>query len=142
MVGLPGILLLGAALTSGTPGDSTAREKSWVDSLKPLTEAILEKGEAFLPPALQRQRAIRRAFQRRGYTNVLFEILSEDVPGALIAYLKMNIWLVYSTPHHVYMLLPPDPDHGIPGIPFPDDASYPQNPWKEKYPARKASDGS
>jgi hypothetical protein len=141
MVGFPGILLLSAALTSGAGGDSTAQEKSWADSLKPLAEAILERGDAFLPEGLQRQRAIRRVFQRRGYTNVLFQVLSEDVPGAVMAFIKMNIWLVYSTPHHVYMLIPPDPDHGIPGIPFPDDASYPPNPWKEKYPAKKEPDG-
>jgi len=141
MVGLPAILLLSAALSTAPGGDTTRGEKSWLDSLKPFAEAILEKGDAYLPEGLQRQRAIRRGFQRRGYANVLFEILSHDALSSMISYVKMNIWLVYSTPHHVYWIIPPEPVHAIPGIPFPDDASYPVNPWKENRAKPKGSHG-
>lgn len=138
MIGLQAILLLSATL-SGTPaGDTTAREKSWVDSLKPFAEAILEKGDAYLPEGLKRQKAIRRDFQRRGYANVLFEVLSMDVLGGVISYVKMHIWLVYSTPHHVYWIIPPrvEDSHVLPGVPFPDNESYPENPWKKDHSKR------
>jgi hypothetical protein len=48
---------------------------------------------------VQKRKAVRRTFQRRGYQNVLMEFLRGDSVGSLLAFLKMNLHLEFFLPH-------------------------------------------
>ncbi len=115
--------------------DSAMDKSYWIDSAKALSEAIKEAGDSVLPKDLQEQRAIRRGYQQRGYAYALYNVTGGDPISALLSFLKMEFWIAYSMPHRVYWIRKPDPDASlrIPGIPYPDDDSYPLNPWQRRY---------
>jgi hypothetical protein len=126
-------LLITASLTIGGGADTNVQNNVRFDTTKTLSRAILEHGDSYLPEGLRYQRTVRRQFQRRGYTNALYDVIAQDPLGSLLSFIKMKLWLMYSTPFRVYWIIPPDEEKRLPGYPFPDDTSYPLNPWKDSY---------
>jgi hypothetical protein len=137
MNGILGILLISTTLTFHSVNDSASALPVWIDSNKTLAQVFLDKGEEYYPEGLKRQRAIRRKYQQWGYINVLYDVEAQDPLSCLFSFLKMYLWTTYSTPHLIYWLIPPEPTHHIPGYPYPDDASYPANPWKKLYEKKR-----
>jgi hypothetical protein len=104
--------------------------QKWVDSLQTISQYVKEHLAELTPREMKKQTSIRRAFQQRGYTNVLYDVLNQDGLGALISFITLNLHIEYSMPHKVFWIYPADPRSGFPGIPFPDDWSFPSDPWK------------
>jgi hypothetical protein len=97
-------------------------------------------------PALEQRKADRRRMQKRGYAEVLAEVLRDDGPGALFAFARMKLHLEFSLPNDnlvvYYPIVPPDARRdSLPGFttfgsklyPFPlvEDRRIPADPWED-----------
>lgn len=127
------ISLLLEVNTSFAQSDSfIPAQTPWFDSSQTLNQYIKEHLDEMTPPEVKKRQGIRRAFQQRGYCNVLYDILNQDGLGAFISLVKVNLQLEYSLVHKTVWIIPPDPKGRFPGIPFPEDWSFPADPWKKK----------
>ena len=107
-------------------------EESLTDSLTTVYEYTMKHLAEMTPRELKHQKQIRREFQRRGYSNILLDVINQDGLSALLSYLRVSLQIEYSLLHKTFWIVPPDPRWGIPGIPFPDDWSFPEDPWKKE----------
>jgi hypothetical protein len=111
--------------------ESSGSTTRWLDSLQTIGQYVREHLAELTPPKLKEQLRVRHTFQQRGYTSILLDVLNQDGLSALISFFKVNLHVEYSMTHKVFWIIPPDPRSGNPGIPFPDDWSFPTDPWKE-----------
>ena len=120
-----GILFLTVFVIASVVAQSPSSE-NWVDSLTKLSDYT----PAFLArryiPLLEHRKSILRDFQRRGYANVLLNVVEQDGFSALISFIKMKLQIEYSLDHSpiVYRI---SRDH-IEIV--PQDWSFPVDPWK------------
>ena len=137
---LPAFVLV-VGLSSTGPSPATAQTDSsrhaaggWPDTLQTFEQYVRAHLREMTPPGLREQQRKRAAFQRRGYGEVLTDVLRGDGLGALISYLRVTLWIEYSMPHRIFWIIPPQQAMGsvIPGIPFPDDWSFPPDPWSKE----------
>lgn len=117
------------ALTQSEPLNQSY--KNLPDSLQTIGQYVRKHLAGMTPPALKVQQQQRRTFQQRGYCNILLDVLNQDVLSALFSLLRVNLHIDYAVPHRVFWIIPPEEALGIviPGIPFPDDWSFPEDPW-------------
>jgi hypothetical protein len=137
---LPAVVLaaalcsLSASPVARAQADSTGpRMKGWPDSLQTFEQYVRAHLREMTPPDLRAQQQKRRRFQQRGYGEVSVDLLRQDGLGALVSYLRCTLWVAYSMPHRIFWIIPPQEAMGsvIPGIPFPDDWSFPPDPWSK-----------
>jgi hypothetical protein len=102
-----------------------------LDSLQTITKYISEHLDKLAPAGFKKQQKVRREFQQRGYSNVLYDVLNQDGLSALFSFIKVNLHIEYSMPHITYWIFPTYPRIGGPAFPCPDDWSFPENPWKK-----------
>jgi hypothetical protein len=126
------VSLLGLTLMNSQPRKANQSDKICLDSLQKISDYILLHIDEMAPPGYKKQKEIRRNFQQKGYTNILYDVLNQDGLSALISFLKVNLHIEYSMNHKTYWIFPPIPRNGDPGIPFPDDWSFPPDPWRKK----------
>ena len=106
---------------------------SQIDTLQSLTEYILQHLPQTTPKKLVHQMQVRNRFHRRGYPEVLSNVLRQDGLGALVAYFKMRLHVEFSMVHDVFWIIEPDPGTGVEGIAFPDNRDIPRDPWKHEW---------
>jgi hypothetical protein len=126
------VILLGFKLIYSQPRKANEANRICLDSLQKISDYILLHIDEMAPPGYKKQKEIRRTFQQKGYTNILYNVLNQDGLSALISFLKVSLHIEYSMNHKTYWIFPPIPRNGDPGIPFPDDWSFPPDPWRRK----------
>jgi hypothetical protein len=84
-------------------------------------------------PAYEHRRQILKELQRRGYANVLMDVVTFDGLSAFATYLKIKLQIEYSLLHttlFAYFLVPHTGKQVA--IPLPEDWSFPEDPWKKE----------
>jgi hypothetical protein len=105
-----------------------------MDSLQTITQYVLAHLDKMTPAGLMEQQQKRKTFQRKGYANMVYEILGRDGLGALFSFIRTRLHVEYSMAHKIYWIVPPMVTMGsvIPGVPFPDVWSFPEDPWSKQ----------
>ena len=139
--------LLLAALIAFTLSNDAGTSSPEVDSaLSESARAEFRRHlDSLTTPALEARKAARREVQRRGYANVLADVLSDDGVGSVLSLSRMNAELEYTISHHplsIYVpIVPSESSRALPpwfftyksgplNIKLHDDWSMPENPWK------------
>jgi hypothetical protein len=88
---------------------------------------------ALTTPEFEQRKELRRSIQRKGYSNVLMDVLSHDAVSALVSFVKMRLHIEYSISHRPLSVYARTA-RGTFAIPLPDDWSFPADPWKKEQP--------
>jgi hypothetical protein len=140
-------LTLTAFLLLLTPLQPSGEEKPSADTAKKGPQTFAEGVASLTSPALRERQALRRELQRRGYSNVLYDLARRDPLSALISYARVLLEVEWHIPHTtLYVYIPVSypksreanlpPVTGAPSppmaIPLQDDWAFPEDPWREK----------
>lgn len=140
-------LTLTASLLLLTPLQPSGEEKPSADTAKKGPQTFAEAASSLTSPALRERQALRRELQRRGYSNVLYDLARQDPLSALISYARVLLQVEWHIPHTtLYVYIPVSypksreanlpPVTGAPSppmaIPLQDDWAFPEDPWREK----------
>lgn len=123
--------LLSVALGRGHLGYAQPQPtvKDQWDSLATIFNAKISK---LTSPVLEERKRTRLAMQRRGYSDVLMNVLSHDAAGAIFSYVRMRLHIEYSISHRpVYLKIPISGGKTM-DVLLPDDWSFPPDPWKKE----------
>jgi hypothetical protein len=138
-------LTLTATLLLLTPLQPSGEEKA--DTAKKERQTFAEAASSLTSPALRERQVERRELQRRGYSNVLYDLARQDPLSALISYARVLLQVEWHIPHTtLYVYIPVSypksreanlpPVTGAPSppmaIPLQDDWAFPEDPWREK----------
>lgn len=126
-------VIIMSASAASQPHSAIPNDSTWVDTLQTLGDYVREHLDEMVPEGFKRQQRTRRAFQQRGYVDALVNVVGGDGYLALVSYLTTLLHIEISMGHRVYWMVPPDPRSGLPGIPFPEDRSFPVDPWKDAH---------
>jgi hypothetical protein len=126
------VVLGGTVTVLAQSKESESSTSKMLDSLQQLSQYIQEHLSEFTPAELKKQQAIRAAFQRQGYPNILLDEIRQDGWSAFVSYIKVHLFMEFSMEHKVFWIIAPIPEWNISGIPFPDDWSFSSDPWKRK----------
>lgn len=106
---------------------------SSADDIQKIQEALRRHPPEAFKKILGRRQQERRALQRRGYAEILYENIHRDPLNALISCLKMKVQMDLSLSQgFLFWILPPDPTVNRPGIAFEEDQAFPIDPWDER----------
>ncbi len=103
-------------------------------NLDSLSAVLNLKYSQVTSPALEQRKSDRKNMQRKGYSNILCDVLMNDGFSALISYIKTKMQIEYSISHRPLSLIVPIErgDGKTWSIPLPDDWSFPIDPWKKE----------
>lgn len=101
-----------------------------VDSLESWTSFILAHVSEYAPKGLRAEKRMRDRFYRRGYSAILRSVAAGDEFGSLLAWVRVNLQIAYSMEHKIFWIVPPETGGGVA---FPDDWSFPADPWKKEW---------
>ena len=129
------VLLLAAGFSAAQSDDLAFQTKSnsWVDSLQPWSEFVLQHLETTTPQELIQQKRVRNRFHRTEYPGILLHFINQDGLGALISFIRVSMHVEYSMTHQIFWIIGPDPASGQEGVAFPDDWAIPPDPWKREW---------
>jgi hypothetical protein len=127
--------------TGATPTQRDIKDEN-LDSLSHSFQAMMKN---LTTPEFERRKQVLRMLQRRGYVEVLSDVVADDGPGALLSLVKVNAQIAYHLPHNELLIhiqptpsaRPPyqSPWHFLaaPGGPFDvpliQDWTFPEDPW-------------
>jgi len=128
---LAGILIL-VTLSVTPQGSATAQPQPvGQDNWDSLAAVFNKELSSFTSPILEERKRTRVMLQRRGYSDVLMNILSEDALSAVFSYVRTLLQIEYSISHRPVYLRIPISGGGTVNIPLPDDWSFPADPWRK-----------
>ena len=120
-----GILCL-TVFVSASVVAQTPSSEAWLDSLTKLSDYTPALLARLYIPLREHRKSIRRDFQRRGYANVLLNVIEQDGFSALISFIKMKLQTEYSLDHSPIAYRISRKQVEI----VPEDWSFPVDPWK------------
>lgn len=143
------IIFLSVALTLGlSSGSAPAQREIKDENLDSLSHSFQQMTSALTTPEFERRKKVLRMFQRRGYVEVLSDVVAEDGFGALLSLLKVNAQIAYHLPHNTLVFrIPPReiskpaetspwqflaPESAPYDVPLIQDWTFPADPWEKQ----------
>jgi hypothetical protein len=128
--------------------DVPAQHKPMEENLDSLSQSFRSLTRSLTTPEFERRKQVLRLYQRRGYVQVLYDVVAEDGLSALLSLLKVNAQIAYHLPHDRLVIhIPPagspqtegkNPWHFLtrPSQPFDvaltQEWTFPEDPWRER----------
>ncbi len=141
------ILAIGFAL-GFCSGSAPAQREVKDENLDSLAHSFQAMTKRLTTPEFERRKNVLRMFQRRGYVQVLSDVVAGDGLSALLSLIKVNAQIEYHLPHNrlVFRIPPmearqsesPSPWHFLTpqnqpmDIPLIQDWTFPSDPWSEQ----------
>jgi hypothetical protein len=135
-------LLLALAVSSA--GDTT-RGGVKDENLDSLSGSFRAATKKLTTPEFERRKSVLRLYQRRGYVQVLSDVVADDGLSALLSLLKVDAQIAYHLPHDqlVFHIPPAEPPRPVPSspwqflappsepliIPLVQEWTFPEDPW-------------
>jgi len=141
-------LLVALALSSSLAGTigGQSREGSTGRDMDSLAQAFRVAAANISSPEMEHRKGLRRELQRRGYADILRDVLDGDGLSAFLSFVRVKSQIEYSLPHHtLFVYIQPDVaprrDSTLPGFftmgggpmrfALQDNWTFPQDPWEE-----------
>jgi hypothetical protein len=122
-----GLFLVGAATRS-----QIFSEKVWSDSVQNIQVSAMHNPPERYRSVVEERKTERRTLQRISYARILYDTIHHDAVAALFSYVKMKVHMQLALPHNMlFWIIQPDEVHRIPGVPFEEEWSFPDDPWKK-----------
>ena len=138
------ILAIGLTLLS-SPGSDPVHPTITEENLDSLSRSFQVFTKSLTTPEFERRKLILRTYQRRGYVEVLSDVVAEDGLSALLSLLKVNAQIAYHLPHNQLVFHIPPAEIPVPAtknpwhflapqsqpwdVPLVQEWSFPADPW-------------
>jgi len=140
-------LLLFALLfpLSFSAGTDSAQREIMDENLDSLSHSFQEMTRNLSTAEFERRKKVLKTFQRRGYVEVLADVVADDGLSAFFSLLRVNAQIAYHLPHDALVFhIPPTPSTRPPSqspwhflapasqpyaVPLIQDWTFPEDPW-------------
>ncbi len=142
------ILLSISLATAFSTGSAPAQREVKDENLDSLSLSFKAMTRRLTTAEFERRKKVLRMFQRRGYVQILSDVVAEDGVSALLSLLRVNAQIAYHLPHNqlVFKIPPaetrqaanPSPWHFLTpmsqpyDVPLVQDWTFPTDPWSDQ----------
>lgn len=129
-------------------GTSPAQREIKDENLDSLSRSFQASTRSLTTAEFERRKKVLRLFQRRGYVQVLSDVVADDGVSALLSLLRVNAQIAFHLPHNqlVFRIPPAEVPRLSPkspwrfftpspepyDVPLVQDWTFPTDPWSDQ----------